>query len=292
MSGIKKYEEIPFSYQLFPIRILWDFQVNRNRILKDDTVETWHEQLEILYVLNGEIQVDCGYRRYICRRGDIVIVNPCEEHFIGYHAGNPSYHCVMIDPKFYESGTTDLCGLKYMLPINGRKLKFNNVIRDNERATEILLELLKECREQQYAYEVAVKGNLLRLLAELFRNELSAFSIDEKVISDKTNYDLIAPVFGYIAEKYDKKITLKELAEICCVNTSHLCRAFKKVTGKTIIEYLNEYRLSKVQMMLLTTEKSIREIAAESGYPDDRYMMRRFKATYGISPGVFRSTTK
>lgn len=292
MHGKKRYDEIFFPDELFPIRILWGFHRDKDKVLNDDSIETWHEQLEILYILSGEVQVDCGYRRYICGSGDIVIVNPCEEHVVGYHSGNPSYHCIMIDPKFYESGTLDLCGLKYMLPINGRQLKFKNLIRNNMRVTSILQELLEECEQQQYAFEVAVKGNLFRLLAELFRNELSALGGDEKVISNKMNYELIAPVFGYIAENYTEKITLAELAEICCVNTSHLCRVFKKITGKTIVEYLNEYRLSKAQMMLLTTDMSVGEVAAEAGYADGRYMMRRFKATYGFTPGEFRTMVR
>ena len=90
-----------------------------------------------------------------------------------------------------------------------------------------------------------MKGNLLRLLAELFRSELSGLQGDEKVIADKANYELVAPVFPYIAEHYAQKITLKDLAAACCVNVSHLCRVFKKLTGKTVMEYLNEYRLSK-----------------------------------------------
>lgn len=292
MRGVKQYDEISYSDELFPIRILWNFQPDKNRILNEDSVVTWHEQLEILYMLDGEIQIDCGYRRYICGKGDIVIVNPCEEHVIGYHSGNPAYHCIMIDPKFYESGTLDLCELKYMMPINGRQLKFNNLVRNNERVTIILQELIEECKEQQYAFEVAVKGNFLRLLAELFRSELSALSRDEKVISDKANYELIAPVFSYIAENYNKKIALNDLAALCCINVSYLCRMFKKLTGKTIIEYLNEYRLSKVQLMILTTDMSIGEIAVRTGYTDGGYMMRRFKAAYGFSPGKFREMTQ
>lgn len=292
MPGEKRYEEIPFLDELFPIRILWNFQVNKNKVLTEDSIETWHEQLEILYILEGKVQLDCGYQRYICDRGDIVIINPCEEHFVGYLSGEPSYHCIMIDPKLYEGSTLDLCGLKYMLPVNGRKLRFKNLIRDNERVTGILKELLMECEQQKYAFEVAVKGNLLCLFAELFRNELSAHGKDEKVIAGKDNYELIAPVFSYIAENYSRKITLSELARLCCVNSSHLCRIFKKITGKTLVEYINEYRLSKVQLLLLTTDMNISEVAAQAGYADERYMMRRFKASYGFSPGEFRNAAR
>lgn len=284
MPDTKQYEAIPFSDELFPIKILWNFQPEKSSASHQNRSGTWHEQLEILYMLSGKVRVDCGFRRYICEPGDIVIVNPCEAHLIQYHSGDPSYHCLMVDSKFYDSGMLDLCRLKYMMPMNGRHLRFNNLIHNNPRVSSILQELIRECKNQDYAYEVAAKGHFLCLLAELFRSELSSINRSEKVISDKTDYDLIAPVFHYVAENYTKKITLDELSSLCCVNSSHLCRVFKKITGKTVIEYLNEYRLSKVHLLLLTTNKSIGEIAAETGFSDMGYLSRRFKALHGFSP--------
>ncbi len=291
MSDSNQYEKIPFSNELFPIRILWDCHPDRLQNSGEKSGGTWHEQLEILYVLQGKIRVDCGYRRYLCNSGDIVIVNPCEAHAVNFHSGSPSYHCIMIDSKFYDNGIPDICGLKYTMPMNGRQLKFNNLIRNNERVRIILQELITECREQKYAYEVAAKGYFLCLLAELFRNELNSVNRFEKVISEKANYDLIAPVFSYIAENYGKKILLNDLAASCCISSAHLCRVFKKITGKTVIEYLNEYRLSKVYLLLLTTDKNISEIASETGYSDTGYLWRRFKSLYGFSPMKLREMT-
>lgn len=286
MPDSKQYESIPFSDELFPVKILW----NSEPELRSSAPHhgTWHEQLEILYILNGKIRVDCGYRRYICEPGDIIIVNPCETHMVYYHSGTPSYHCLMFDSKFYDSGMLDLCRLKYMMPMNGRQLKFNNLIRNNARVSSILQEIIRECREQNYAYEVAAKGHFLCLLAELFRSELSAINQSENMIPIKSEHEMIASVFNYIAENYTKKITLDDLSSLCCVNSSHLCRVFKKITGKTVIEYVNEYRLSKVHLLLLTSDKSLSEIAAETGYSDMGYLSRRFKALHGFSPNKLR----
>lgn len=287
-----RYEKIPFSDELFPIRFLRNCSRDETKVLDDDSIATWHEQLEILYVCEGELEVDCGYRQYLCRPGDIVIVNPFEEHMVGYHAGHPCYHVIMIDSKLYEGGTPDLCGLKYLMPINGRRLKFNNLIRGNRKVSAILQELIEECEMRQYAFEVAVKGNILRLLAELFRSELGTADREEKLISKRDGYGAIAPVFNFIADHYNRKIKLDDLAQLCCIDASHLCRVFKKLTGKSVMEYLNEYRISKAQLLLLTTDLSIGEIAGRVGYGDGGYMTRRFKAVCGVSPGKFRDSAE
>lgn len=290
LSGVHFYEKIKFNDILFPISI----QLDRTISYKEDSSHPddrhWHEQLEVLYVLDGKLSVKCGYRHYICDQGDAIIINPCEPHRVDYHSGNPKFHCILIDPKLYESGILDLCELKYLMKMNGKSLVFNNLIRDNCNVTSILEVLFSECRAEEYAYEVAVKGNILRLLAELFRTEISNTVTQNNNISTKSGFSLIEPVFNYIAEHYSEKITLTKLADICCVNASHLCRVFKKVTDKTIMDYLTEYRIGKAGVLLLTTDKSIGEIAYETGYTDSGHFSRSFKSVYGISPIKFKKT--
>lgn len=284
MNNRQDPEAILFPNKLFPILVHWNLKA------RTDEKPAWHECFEILYVMDGEIQVDCGYQRFICKKDDIFIINPCEEHFVTYQFGTPHYHCLMIDPKLYEGDTLDFCNLKYILSFTKCRVKVKNLIRNNPRVTEILNELLLEHKNQQYGCELMIKGDVLRLLAELFRNELSTLERNETVLSDQTNYALVAPVFSYIAEHYNQKITLDQLSKLCCISSPHLCRIFKKLTGKTVIYYLNEYRLSRVKLLLITSDMSIGKIAAEAGYPDERYMMRRFKTAYGVSPGAFRAS--
>ncbi len=289
MADRKAYEEIPFSDELFPIRILWNCRPGKVGASDPDAPGLWHEQLEILFVLTGKITVECGYRRYVCDAGDIVVVNPCETHSVGYCSGEPSYHCFMIDPRLYDSGRSDLCGIKYLLPMNGRRLKFNNLVRGNEKASGLLRDLVTECSEKPYAYELAVKADILRLLAELFRSELSALSGADADVSDRSGFELISPVFSYIAEHYRTRIGLEELARLCCITPSHLCRVFKKVTGKTVVDYINEFRIEKAQALLLTTDRSIADVACEVGFSDGGYFSRRFKALNGFPPGELRT---
>lgn len=48
MSGIKEHEDIPFVDELFPIRILWDFKPNRDKVLNDDITVTCVSKLRFL----------------------------------------------------------------------------------------------------------------------------------------------------------------------------------------------------------------------------------------------------
>lgn len=271
------YETIPFSDESFPIRAL----LNRESRTPDPV--TWHEQIEILYILEGNLICECNFVHYLCGPGDIIIINPCEAHAVFPFENPARFHCLMIDPRLC-GGRDDINVRKYIEPYTERRIRFNNSIHSEEKVRGILEELIEAYAESAVGYELAVKGNLLRLLALLFRYEVS----EEEIAPKRGNYESIAPALQYIAEHYTKDITLADLSSQCCMNRSYFCRQFHEITGKTAMAYLNEYRLAKAKALLLTTQDSISEIAVSTGFADNSYFTRKFKELYGISPSAMR----
>jgi len=286
----KRYEEIPFSDESFPIRILWEKELSRS-FDGSDASDTWHEQLEILYMLSGGAEVECGYRRFIAEDGDIVIINPCEVHSVIYNRSSPKYHCVMIDPKLYTSNS-DISGKKYIEQISNRRVQFNNLIRENQTLRRLTEDMIGECRDMKTAYEIAVKGYIMLILAELFRSELRAIYTNEEIIQKTRGYERIAPALRLIAEFYTRDLSLGELSKACCLDTSYFCRRFKEITGRTAVSYINSYRVAKADALLITTDMSIGEIAAAVGFSDGSYFCRAYKAMRGRSPSAMRKADK
>lgn len=271
------YETIPFNDESFPIRVL----LSRESRVPDHV--TWHEQIEILYVLEGNLICECDFVHYLCVPGDIFIINPCEAHAVYPFEKPARYHCMMIDPRLCGS-RDDISVQKYMEPYTERRIRFNNCIRIEEKARAIIDELLKEYTAAEEGYELAVKGNLLRLLSLLFRYEVS----EEEVPKKRGSYESIVPALQYIAEHYTRDISLGDLSSQCCMNRSYFCRQFHELTGKTAMAYVNEYRLAKAKALLLTTKDSISEIASATGFADNSYFTRKFKELYGTSPSFMR----
>jgi len=283
------HEEIPFSDVLFPIRILLDTGASspHTELVQDDGTPRfirWHEQLELLYVLEGDLFCECDFRQFVCGAGDIVIVNPCEAHTFYYIEKPARYHCLMIDLKLCGD-RNDLSLQKYIEPITGRSIRFHNVIRDNERVRSIIGDMIEEYRSALPGYEMAVKGDLLRLLSFLIRFETDT---EDGAKQNADKHKLILPALRYIAEHYGSTITLEMLAGECCMNRSYFCRKFHEITGRTAIAYVNEYRLAKAKTLLFMTNQSVSEIAALTGFEDSSYFTRKFKELYGVSPRDMR----
>lgn len=84
------------------------------------------------------------------------------------------------------------------------------------------------------------------------------------------------------------EITLPILANHFHISRSHLSRTFKKVTGLTIVEYLNSVRISQAQKLLRNTKKSISQISSDTGFNNISHFDRTFKKITGYSPSDFR----
>ena len=69
-------------------------------------------------------------------------------------------------------------------------------------------------------------------------------------------------------------------------------KAFKRATGMPFVQYLKHYRLEKAAALLRETDRTILEIAMETGFDNLSYFTRSFKEKYGISPGKFRTPPK
>lgn len=92
----------------------------------------------------------------------------------------------------------------------------------------------------------------------------------------------------YIHENVDKNITISDLADIACITEDHFIRIFKKEVNCTPIKYINLKKLEKAQLLLLTTDMPIKDIAFELSADNISYFNRSFKNHTGKTPGQYR----
>jgi AraC-like DNA-binding protein len=99
---------------------------------------------------------------------------------------------------------------------------------------------------------------------------------------------LIRDICAWLDEHCDERITLDEIAERFDVSKYHLCRLFKKHTGKTLFEYIVEAKIRSVKELLRYTDLKIAEISHLVGVEQQSYLCRIFQNTEGMSPSAYR----
>ena len=107
---------------------------------------------------------------------------------------------------------------------------------------------------------------------------------------DKTSpIGKIIDTITHISENYQTKLTLSEIACRFNMSTTAFCNYFKRKTGKTLISYINEIRVSQACRSLIGSEKNIAEIAFDCGFNNLSNFNRIFKSNTGKTPGEFRT---
>lgn len=79
----------------------------------------------------------------------------------------------------------------------------------------------------------------------------------------------------------ETELSVAAAAKIACMSYYHFCRLFKKVIGKTFVEYQNFIRIRRAEKLLITTDRTITNIAFETGFGSVAYFNKYLRRKLG-----------
>lgn len=100
---------------------------------------------------------------------------------------------------------------------------------------------------------------------------------------------LVQKISAYVYEHIYERIRTDELAQQLGYNASYLCRVFKQDTQKNLVDFINETKIEEARRLLISSDKTIIEIAIALGYPSQTYFQTVFKKYTGVTPVCFRN---
>lgn len=111
-----------------------------------------------------------------------------------------------------------------------------------------------------------------------------------RVVAEPTlaEQERINPVFAYLVENFRQHVSLETAAGIANMTTNAFCKYFKKITRKTFMETIIEYRLNYAIQQLVQTDKPISDISFDSGFGDVSHFYKMFKVKMHVSPLNYR----
>ena len=99
---------------------------------------------------------------------------------------------------------------------------------------------------------------------------------------------LISHALKYIKDHFKGKLNLKDMCSDLHVNPTYFSYLFSREMGMTFIDYLTDIRLNFARELLNSTNLSILDIAVSSGFENQSYFTKVFKAKLGMTPREFR----
>ncbi|MCB2290491.1 AraC family transcriptional regulator [Clostridium sp. CS001] len=99
---------------------------------------------------------------------------------------------------------------------------------------------------------------------------------------------IILEATQFIHSKYDENILVAHISEYVYLSPSYFSKVFRILTGYTVKEYVNRYRLYQAATALKETDKRIISIAFEAGFSSQQSFTKKFVQQYRIPPARFR----
>ncbi len=137
-----------------------------------------------------------------------------------------------------------------------------------------------------------VKDSMTELFTSKYITDILTISITQRLTLSQVTYQTIneklKEVRNYLDNHYTDKITLESLEKHFYISRFHLSREFKKLYGITIINYLQDKRITKAKELLRFTKLSIEDIARQCGISDSNYFNKIFKKSEAMTASDYR----
>ena len=187
---------------------------------------------------------------------------------------------------FWENDFLNICSDCFP-ELHGYCQKINeltNAIRFSGEKQERIVSILKKMRKENEAERIASIIKLIVTIAENedFQNIVGKY---QKIDKEKKRLNDIQI---FVICNVKRNIALSDIARHVGMNRASFCTFFKKATGKTFINYLNEFRIELACQLLKNSKNSIADICYETGFNDISYFNRTFKRLKKVSPTEYR----
>lgn len=244
-----------------------------------DVTRHWHESLELLFVLAGEVTVLAGGLQYTLEPDDMLLINSNVVHELH------SEDCVniavqiklskfdlpenLLDILYFDCNSTTAASPE---KFSNLKRIIASMLQVNAVGSELTL-----FRNRSLAYE------LLNELVQHFKAEKPAGESNTRKHLDRLN-----SILRYIGSHYQEQLTLGQLAEREHLSAPYLSSFFEKYMGINFSTYYTNLRLEHAVRDLLCTDIPVEQVALNSGFSDPRSFVRAFKKRYNMVPSAYR----
>ena len=108
----------------------------------------------------------------------------------------------------------------------------------------------------------------------------------------ETRDDRIRTIISHIRSNLYEYQDIDQLAKLACMSKDHFIRIFKKETGDTPNAYITKKKMEAAELLLITSDEPIKNVAIKLGYDDCSYFNKTFKKYSGITPQQYRMAHK
>lgn len=239
----------------------------------------WHDSIELLFVLSGNVTVVIESEISELSEGDLILINYNQIH------ETYSTDCTLLSLQLQLS----MFHLDWLTP---KHIAFScNSSKENDkeryRTLKQYLALLVNNHLSHHAKNELLDYSYCYCLMNELVVHFSSSSDFYKMRSPESMQKM-GEILHFIESHYTEKVTLSSAAQSLFLSPSYLAHFFESKTGSTFFNYLNNYRLERSLEDLFNPACSLTDVAEKNGFASTRAYSDFFRKKYDMLPSQFR----
>lgn len=238
----------------------------------------WHEYVEILYLIRGQFSAIVQATEYRLNEGDLIIINSGDLHMT--RSNTCTYLLLQISASQMRQYLPDF-----------DTMRFDTIIPCSEQPAPLraLLSEMNEIRQNPSdSYQLLFTSRLYEFLYHLCRSYSHQIP-SASLTGSQRDLQRVTHVMNWVKVHYPEPLSLETAADSLALSKEYFCRLFKKYTGQTFLEYLNDVRTMHLYEDLQNSDETITVLMEKNGLSNYKIFMRTFKKLYGSTPQKMRS---
>ncbi|MBX2845434.1 MAG: AraC family transcriptional regulator [Saprospiraceae bacterium] len=256
----------------------------------DEKFWHFHPEIELVYLPEGSGKRHIGNHLSYFTNGDLVLIGSNLPHsgFSDRLSGIKAETVIQVLPDFLGAdflNTPEMKSIQQLFDRARLGISFQGELKD--LMGKEIIDLI-----DQDPFERLI--NLLSILHQLaISTDYQLLNVEHMVLEvDVQDNQRVNDIYRFVSEHFTRPIALEEIAKEVNLTVPSFSRYFKKLTGKTFTQFVNEYRIVHATKLLAEQPMSISEVSLESGFNNFSHFTKQFKAYTGKSPSQYRNELK
>ena len=244
----------------------------------------WHNDMEILYLHRGALEVRVRQATHRITAGQILLIHPNTLHSVRVLSSDTCYDALVFSWDLVTLPEGHFLQRSLIQPLKDGEICFPDLLSPEEPVYSNAAEHIRHAcasEAESSTYKLTVMNAIFSFLITLAADWNTHYQPDQNW---QQRNNIVKQCLSYMNANYAQKLTLDQIAQQVHVHPNYLCNIFKASTGQSVFEHLSRIRVERATKLLRTSQKSMAQVAAECGFNSPNFFTRKFREIIGTTP--------
>ena len=250
----------------------------------------WHDEVECFSIRTGSMYYGIPGEEIVFHEGDVGFLNSGVLHMTqGADAFPFTQQNHIFSPDLICGDRNSPLGRKYVIPMISNKSARLLRVEAGDPLAERLRDWMEEANRAREAAETGYELTIRACMTNIWLAFLQRMPPSDGT-ADTADSERLMAMLTWIHENYDRRITLKEIADAAHISEKECERCFRRQIRIIPFDYLTDYRLEQARQFLEGGRLSVTEIALRCGFGSASYFGACFRRKTDMTPREYRSS--